>query len=185
MGCRGGRRSARSSTQKPSRPAPAPDGRRFQPASDPVRADAAPADNQHAPRRAQIVGRRPSATAHSFRARAEPPPTGSRWRNSPRTASPPPGNSCPPREPPKPPACANPPTMAPSRAASDSAHFKNQISKPLKIPDDSTRPEIALAPISSEAQTKNETEASLNRNGTVVFYRPNPNDSAKATSNLA
>jgi len=37
--------------------------------------------------------------------------------------------------------------MAPSRAASDSAHFKNQISKPLKIPDDSTRPETALSDI--------------------------------------
>ena len=81
-------------------------------------------ENPCGPRRAANACRRPSATARSCRARATPPPNESRWKSSPRTAAPPHDSSCLPREPPKPPACANPPTRAPSRAASNSAHPK-------------------------------------------------------------
>ena len=87
--------------------------------------------------------RRPSATARSFRVHVAPSPTGSRWRSSRRTAAPSPGNSCLPRKPQQPPACSNPPTKDPSRAAAESAHFKNQISKALGIPADSARAEAA------------------------------------------
>jgi len=51
--------------------------------------------------------------------------------------------------------------MAPSRAASDSAHFNNQISKPLKIPDDSTRPETALAALRRDIARLAETMREL------------------------
>ena len=78
--------------------------------------------------------RRPLAAARSCRAHATPPPNGSNWKSSPRTAAPPHGSSCLPREPPKPPACANPPTKAPSRAASDSARPKNHIFSALGTP---------------------------------------------------
>src|SRR5208282_6522220 len=50
------------------------------------------------------------------------------------TAALPHDSLCLPREPPKPPACANPPTKAPSRAASDSARPKNHTSSALGTP---------------------------------------------------
>ena len=78
--------------------------------------------------------RRPLAAARSCRAHATPPPNGSNWKSSPQTAAPPHGSSCLPREPPKPPARANPPTKAPSRAASDSARLKNHIFSALGTP---------------------------------------------------